>query len=565
MTEPTTTNNKAAKLPKNLIEALKAIRMKSWRKGLPTKRSLGLIKTEAAFVAEMMDGISPVQAVLLSIVVEESASGTTCTSEDICDHMGLGGLDLLTLDADLKELVAKSYLNFSPSKTHGDSYTATLELLDSIRQNKQFVRPNRICHDERQFWDMVDDLFCKRDCDEMDGEMLSMTIRRLVDENMHLPLVTSYCNVCKDLSKEEGLVLLVFLVKHYREPKATVCPNQWRFVFDRGFTSMMVAKDLENGKSGLLLRQMVRVATSDSMMRGNEYELADAAIKMFFPTEQMTSPVVVQDKSIISHKSIVKKVLYYNEALQAQVDSLARLLVPKNLKEVQARMKKAGMHTGFCCLFYGAAGAGKTELARQLAKATGRDLMQVDLSEVRSKWVGESEKNVQAIFDRYRNAVKKSRMCPILLFNEADAIMNKRQEGAERAVDKSENTIANIILQNLEEFDDGILIATTNLASTNMDPAYERRFLFKMEFDRPDEKVRVKIWQSMLDDVDADTIEKLSKEFDFTGGQIANIAKKRLVDEILSGNKAGYVDLRSYCSQECISSSHASSNIGFRR
>lgn len=77
----------------------------------------------------------------------------------------------------------------------------------------------------------------------------------------------------------------------------------------------------------------------------------------------------------------------------------------------------------------------------------------------------------------YANAskVKQSVKAPILLFNEADAIIGKRQVGAERAVEKMENSIQNIILQEIEQLD-GILIATTNLAE-NMDKAFERRFL----------------------------------------------------------------------------------------
>lgn len=110
-----------------------------------------------------------------------------------------------------------------------------------------------------------------------------------------------------------------------------------------------------------------------------------------------------------------------------------------------------------------------------MALWTGRDLIQVNVSEVKSMWVGESEKNIKGIFDDYKQKVKQSVKAPILLFNEADAIIGKRQVGAERAVEKMENSIQNIILQEIEQLD-GILIATTNLAE-NMDKAFERRFL----------------------------------------------------------------------------------------
>ena len=105
--------------------------------------------------------------------------------------------------------------------------------------------------------------------------------------------------------------------------------------------------------------------------------------------------------------------------------------------------------------------------------------MQVNISEIKSMWVGESEKNIKQVFDNYRAMVNDSQTTPILLFNEADAIIGKRQEGTLRSVDKMENSIQNIILQEMEMLD-GILIATTNLAQ-NMDKAFERRFLYKIK------------------------------------------------------------------------------------
>ena len=108
----------------------------------------------------------------------------------------------------------------------------------------------------------------------------------------------------------------------------------------------------------------------------------------------------------------------------------------------------------------------------QLARKTGRNIMVVDVPQLKSMWVGQSEKNVKALFDRYREQVKRAKLTPILLFNEADAIIGKRKNGAENAVDKMENSLQNIILQEMEQLD-GIMIATTNLQQ-NMDKAFER-------------------------------------------------------------------------------------------
>ena len=165
-----------------------------------------------------------------------------------------------------------------------------------------------------------------------------------------------------------------------------------------------------------------------------------------------------------------------------------------------------------------------------------------------SCWVGESEKNIKAAFDRYRNYVKLCERAPILLFNEADAVLGIRQEGAQRAVDKMENSIQNIILQEMEQLD-GIMIATTNLMQ-NLDKAFERRFLYKIEFSRPSIEAKRSIWQSIIPTLAEPIAEELAAEYDLSGGQIENIARKRTVELILNGEEPSFEQLHSMCRTE---------------
>lgn len=95
--------------------------------------------------------------------------------------------------------------------------------------------------------------------------------------------------------------------------------------------------------------------------------------------------------------------------------------------------------------------------------------------------------------------------------------------GAERAVEKMENSIQNIILQEIEQLD-GILIATTNLAE-NMDKAFERRFLYKIQFEKPDLNCRTQIWQAMIPPLNDADASYLAGKYDFSGGEIENIAR----------------------------------------
>jgi SpoVK/Ycf46/Vps4 family AAA+-type ATPase len=190
--------------------------------------------------------------------------------------------------------------------------------------------------------------------------------------------------------------------------------------------------------------------------------------------------------------------------------------------------------------------------------------MQVNVANIKDKYVGESEKNIRGIFNRYRTCCENSELKPILLFNEADAIIGKRSTNVSRSVDKMENAIQNIILEEMEKLD-GILIATTNLTS-NIDTAFERRFIYKIEFHKPEAVVKERIWMSMIGDLAPEIANRLASEFDLSGGQIENVTRKQFVDQILYGEEPTLTKLREYCNQECIKNTENAwnhSRIGF--
>ena len=187
--------------------------------------------------------------------------------------------------------------------------------------------------------------------------------------------------------------------------------------------------------------------------------------------------------------------------------------------------------------------------------------MLVDMSEIKSKWVGESEQNIKAVFDNYRALCKTCGRTPILLFNEADAILGTRMGQALHAVDKMENTIQNIVLQEMETLD-GIMIATTNLEQS-LDSAFERRFIYKVRFDRPGIEQRQKIWLSMLPTLSDDMALQLATSYDFSGGQIENIVRKCDVESILHGESSVDADMiQRFCREETIHK-NIISRIGF--
>ncbi len=180
--------------------------------------------------------------------------------------------------------------------------------------------------------------------------------------------------------------------------------------------------------------------------------------------------------------------------------------------------RRLSLGKGLIVLFTGSSGTGKTMAAELLAREQGVDLYKIDLSNVVSKYVGETEKNLSSIFAQAENANA------ILLFDEADALFGKRGEVRD-ARDRWANLEVNYLLQRIEEYS-GVVILTSNLRQ-NIDEAFVRRFQVIVEFPFPDAERRFPIWRSVFPSGLArpsdDEIRTLAERFRFSGAEIKNI------------------------------------------
>ncbi|MFO7833884.1 MAG: ATP-binding protein [Halohasta sp.] len=174
--------------------------------------------------------------------------------------------------------------------------------------------------------------------------------------------------------------------------------------------------------------------------------------------------------------------------------------------------------TGVVALFEGPSGTGKTMAAEILAGEVGMDLYRVDLSSVVSKYIGETEENLEAIFEAATNANA------VLLFDEADAVFGERGEVSD-STDRYANAEVNYLLQRIERYD-GVVLLTTNYASA-IDSAFQRRLDHTVSFKKPQQSTRKTIWAGMfpddapMGDLDYDFLS----EFEFTGGEIKQVAQ----------------------------------------
>jgi len=173
---------------------------------------------------------------------------------------------------------------------------------------------------------------------------------------------------------------------------------------------------------------------------------------------------------------------------------------------------------GLVALFSGPSGTGKTMAAQVLASHAGLDLYRIDLSTVISKYIGETEENLERIFD------EAEQTSAILLFDEADAVFGERSEVSD-STDRYANVEVNYLLQRIERYD-GVVLLTTNYES-NIDDAFRRRINMHVEFRRPDEQTRQELWRLLFPDetpvreLDYDFLA----QFDLAGGTIRNAAQ----------------------------------------
>jgi AAA+ superfamily predicted ATPase len=181
--------------------------------------------------------------------------------------------------------------------------------------------------------------------------------------------------------------------------------------------------------------------------------------------------------------------------------------------------RKFSLGKGINALFSGQPGTGKTMAAEVIAHELQLDLYKIDLSQIVSKYIGETEKNLDRIFTAATNSNA------ILLFDEADALFGKRSE-VQDAHDRYANIEIGYLLQKMEEYE-GIALLTTNLRNS-MDDAFVRRLRFMIEFPLPDEGDRHRIWQQvwtkctpLAPDVD---LEFLAQRLEITGAEVRNIA-----------------------------------------
>ena len=491
--------------------------------------------------------ITPAQAVVFSCMVEQ-ASYNRIRPNELQESLHCTKIQIVMHLNDLDDLESRGLI--SSETDQGKKYYQVLPAVVNALQRGMPIRIRTktnltIYH----FFDELEKFMKKLICKEVALDQYIKELKLLIGNNMHLAICKALISF--RLPVDFLVVLSVFCVFHFKYRDEDIDKYDISRVFSDSYKYHTTWRDMISHNNPLFKKNLIENVTNSNFSDSEEFTLSEKAKNKLLSEIDFTIINAKMKKGLIPSQEITEKIMFYNEKEEKSILELGALLQPNNFMAIQKRLKQKSMRNGFACLFYGEPGTGKTETASQIARMTGRDIMLVDISEIKSCWFGESEKRIKKVFDKYRQYVKTNNPVPILLFNEADAVISKRININAKNTAQTENSIQNIILQEMETLD-GIMIATTNLIG-NLDPAFERRFLYKIEFEKPSLKVRKAIWKAHLPELGNKDAEILASSYDFSGGQIENIARKRMVDSIIHGGKINIETIREYCINEKLS------------
>jgi len=530
---------------------------------IPNKELYATLKKELAILTDYTN-LSTEEAYIFAVIFYVNLMGESSNINDLCKYFKTNTFSLLEVVDAIQLLCEKGIVKTKKYRPRHDnllfnsSYSISKNISFNLLKGKEFplIEGKKIVT-EIELIEAFNTI--GQQC--IDGEIQALELEDAVNDLLlnypHFE-ATKFVKEYK-LAHEEILVLYYVIWNTLCGQNGIDMDNLCGSIFKSRSQQVLFTQSMVQGSNPLMKHELMEYVSTGFMnnfeaspSRKTADKLAEFDIIIKMPTSRRAT--------VIDPKLIIEKTLFYSEKEKQQMEAVHSILKEENYTQLIDRMQSKGMPQGVNVLLFGAPGTGKTESVLQLAKQSGREIVKVDISNTKSMWFGESEKIIKRIFNDYREYAKRCSIAPILFFNEADAVLSKRSSNGANNTQQTENAIQNILLDELENFE-GIFMATTNLMN-NLDKAFERRFLYKVEFMVPTSYQRASIWQSKFSTLSFDACENLAYNYELSGGQIDNIYRKSEINYILNNEEVTLSMLTQFCEEE-VNHTRSYPQIGF--
>ncbi len=357
------------------------------------------------YISDMLE-LTKEQSVLMALFID-NCSNRKIDLSNICKYLGCRNTQLLRYMADVDELEKRELIRCRHNEVN--TYSVPQEVIDAFKNNKKYCPKDYHGLSCRQLFSELDVLFQLRNDNTLTYVALVSKINRLFDCNRHLLYVQKVKSYAFMESDEMMLILFSHLFVNNNDDNIGF--HDLEFLYDEHFQWSVAKYGLGDGDHSLMEAGIVEYNNANGMVNRESFRMTfNAKRELFAELNLATAHQHHRYGDVVKIENITPKKLFYGEKVSAQIAELGNLLNDAQYKQICARMKEAGFRCGFTCLFYGEPGTGKTETVLQLARQTGRNILQVNISDIRSMWVGESEKNIKQVFDTYRAQVNGCRI-----------------------------------------------------------------------------------------------------------------------------------------------------------
>ena len=500
------------------------------------------------------------ELVVLSILIEGGIRQEEQGIDAFLEYFGGGLSGIKHINKALHSLISKGYV----VSTTKNKFSKTLikqtfqvdeKIYEALLNDKKDGLEFKPAENFNQLLKNVNEIFRKR----KDGCFDAATLKKLVERELSTATkdeALNWLNSFSNLTLEDKILFLFAAYTHQKDEEQIDLEFHIKQIEDN-FSKQKAFRDSIANKSSSLITNDLLLRDEDGFIFDEFVGLTEKSKNALFQKEtNNVKKNAYKTATIIQPEDIFLEELFYNESEWQQINTIEKILSKEKHQLVVNQLMDNGLAKGISIIFNGSSGTGKTATAKRLAKITNRPLFCVDVEKIANKWIGDSEKNTKKIFDEYYEFSNQCELTPILFFNE-DSIFSKRVDVGHSS-DRTHNSMQNILLEQMEQFT-GISIVTSNHAE-KLDKAFERRFLYKVEFEKPTKETQYNLLSNAFQNISKDTINTILEDYSFTGGQIYNIRKKYIMQCIIEDANLDELFIK-LCKEESVTKTNR--KIGF--